>query len=341
MKVLVTGAAGQVGSRLVRQLLQRNYEVRAVVLPDDPLKSRLDGLDIEIVEGNLLDLDFVERVVDGADAIIHTANFVSGTVDAFHNNVMNTFNIAYAAGKRADKLHRFVHISSSAVYPNDSHILAPCYHPVDELHPKRPIGVYASGKWAGEQIVWDMARSTGLRVSVIRPTAILSDDKVLQRWTVRFVGMILRSGQAHPKSEIYMPDGTELWRELEAVAPPDALCDITDNEGRAWMQQVVDARDVAHGCICALEHPAAVGEAFNISGPRIVSFTEAVQLIVEATGQKVIKWQVPVRWVFDLDNTKAKSLIGYRPRWDIDDMVHSALTFQREGHETEITDGEA
>ncbi len=338
MKVLVTGAAGQVGSRLVRQLLQRNYEVRAVVLPDDPLRSRLDGLDVEIAEGNLLDLDFSERVLEGVDAVIHTANFVSNTVEAFHNNVMNTFNLAYAAGKRADKLNRFVHISSSAVYPNDSNILAPCYHPVDELHPKRPFGVYAIGKWVGEQIVWDMARSTGLRVSVIRPTAILSEDKVLQRWKVSFVCGILRSGQTHPKSEIHMPDGTELWRELEAKAPPDALCDITDDQGRAWMQQVVDARDVAQGCICALEHPAAVGEAFNISGPRIVSFTEATQIIAQATGGKVVKWQVPVRWVFDLDNTKAKSLIGYRPRWDINDMVRSALIFQREGREMETKD---
>lgn len=333
MKVLVTGAAGQVGSRLVWQLLQRNHEVCAVVLPDDPMRSRLDGLDIEIVEGNLLDLTFVERIVDGVDAIIHTANFVSGTVDAFHNNVMNTFNLTYAVSKRAEKLHRFVHISSSAVYPNDSHILAPCYHPVDELHPKRPVGVYDIGKWAGEQIVWDIARLTGLRVSVIRPTGILSDDKILHRWTVGFVCQILREGQSHPKSELFMTDGTELWRELEASAQPDALCDIRDSDGRPWMQQVVDARDVAHGCVCALENEAAVGEAFNVSAPRIVSFHEATQIIAEATGQKVIEWRVPVRWVFDLDNTKARSLIGYRPYWDIDRMVYSAIIFQREGYE--------
>ncbi len=334
MKVLVTGSAGQVGSRLVKQLLQRNYEVRATVLPDDPMRSRLDGLDVEIFEGNLLDLDFAERVVEGVDAVIHTANFVSNTVEAFQNNVMNTFNIAYAAGKSADRIHRFVHISSSAVYPNDSHILAPCYHPVDELHPKRPIGLYASSKWIGEQIVWDIARSTGLRVSVIRPTAILSDDKVLERWTVRFVCVILKAGQSHPKSEIYMPDGTELWRELEAKAPLDALCDITDNEGQPWMQQVVDARDVAQGCICALEHPAAIGEAFNISGPRTVSFKEATQIISEATSQMVVRWKVPVRWVFDLDNTKARTLIGYKPQWDISDMVRSAIAFRQEGRET-------
>ena len=54
--ILVTGAAGQVGSRLVRQLLGRNYEVRGLILPGDPNRSRLNGLEIEVVEGNMLDM---------------------------------------------------------------------------------------------------------------------------------------------------------------------------------------------------------------------------------------------------------------------------------------------
>ena len=333
--VLVTGAAGQVGSRLVRQLLERNYEVRGLILPDDPNQSRLDGLEIEVVEGNLLDMEVCERAIEGVDAVIHTANLVGplpgmSETEFFDNNVRNTFNIVYAASKRADTLQRLVYISSSSVYPNDAHIIAPCYNPVDEMHPLRPQGTYPLGKVIGEQIVTTYARQTGLRSAIIRPSGICSGTAVLGRWSVGFVCGILRTGQSSPRSALYMSDGTELWHELEAAAVSnEQLCAIRDSEGKPWVYQLVDARDVAHGCVCALESGAAIGEVFNISAPRPITYDEASQAIAKETGQSILEWQTPVRWVFDLDNTKARCLIGYQPKWGIKEMVASALTVQR------------
>ncbi len=65
MKILVAGAAGQVGCRLARQLLERNHEVRGTALPDDPALERLEGLDVELAAGDLTDEGFVERAVAG------------------------------------------------------------------------------------------------------------------------------------------------------------------------------------------------------------------------------------------------------------------------------------
>jgi len=62
--------------------------------------------------------------------------------DFFNNNVMNTFNLVSSAAKIANKIMRFVYISSSSVYPNDSHLIAPVYNPIDEMHPLRPEGSY-------------------------------------------------------------------------------------------------------------------------------------------------------------------------------------------------------
>ena len=335
MRILVTGAAGQVGSRVVRQLLTRDYEVKALILPEDTNRSRLDGLDIEIVEGNLLDMALCQQAIENVDAVIHTANLVSplpgmSETEFFSNNVVSTFNMVSAASRRADKLRRFVHISSSSVYPNDAHTIATEYNPVDEMHPLRPEGPYPISKLAGEEIVRGYTRQTGLRTTILRPSGICSGTAVLGRWSVAFVCNILRAGQRSPRGSLYMPDGTELWHDLEAAAESkDQPCAIRSTSGEPWVYQLVDARDVAHGCVCALESDSEPGDAFNISAPEPITFDEAAEVISQATGLPILKWHVPVRWLFDLSNIKARQKINYQPKWGIKEMVESAMAVQR------------
>ena len=114
MKILVAGAAGQVGCRLVRQLLERNHEVRGTVLPDDPALERLQGLDIELAAGDLTDEAFVDSAVTGVDAVIHTANIVG---PQFDNNMQIDRLITRVCGAHADHLERLVYTSSSGVFP--------------------------------------------------------------------------------------------------------------------------------------------------------------------------------------------------------------------------------
>ena len=326
-KVLVTGAAGQVGARLVRQLLARNHEVRGTLLPDDPAANRIAGLDVERVAGDLRDLEFVRKAVDGVTAVLHTANLVGA--EHFENNVMCTFNVAKACAEKADALSRLVSVSSSGVYPNDSHAVACAYHPVDENHPRRPIDDYSLSKLIGEDIVASFARASGLRAAMVRPSGIVSGDAILSRWSAGFVGAILQTGLSSPESEMYLPNAGEPWKELATLAvSPDQPCAATGPDGRPWMYQLVDARDVAHGIVCALEADAAVGEVFNISAPRPITYPEAAAIMAEVTGMEVLEYRAPVRWVFDLDNTKAKTQIGYRPRWGIREMIEDAMSFR-------------
>ncbi len=335
MKILVTGADGQVGSRLVRQLLAKNYEVKALILPESPNLNRLDGLDIEITEGNLLDAATCEQAVQSVDAVINTANLVSplpgmSETEFFQNNVISTFNMVSTASKRADELRRFVHISSSAVYPNDVQSIATEYNPVDEMHPLRPEGVYPISKLVGEDIVGGYTRQTGLRSTILRPSGICSGTAVLGRWSVAFVCRILMAGQRSPRGTLYMSDGTELWHDLEAAAESkDQPCAIRSTSGEPWVYQLVDARDVAHGCVCALENDSEPGDAFNVSAPEPITFDEAAEVISQATGLPILEWEVPVRWLFDLSNKKARKKINFQPKWGIKEMVESALAVQR------------
>ncbi len=290
MKILITGVAGQVGCRLVRQLLVGNNEIRGTLLPDDPAADRIAGLDIERREGDLTDLDFVTEAVDGVDAVIHTANLVG---PHFENNVTTNLQVARACGEFADKLDRYVYVSSSGVYPNNGENIACAYHPVDELHPKRPDNEYSLSKYIGELLAERTARETGLRISIVRPSHVLSETKIYGQFTVARVVSLLQRGQ-RPGTELYMADGTELWHQVEeAASGPDQPCAVTDLDGRPWMYQPNDARDIAHCLVCAVESNAALGEAFNGGAPAPFRLRRAPDCL--ARSNKWIRWRSDCR----------------------------------------------
>src|SRR5947209_8325657 len=70
---LVTGAAGVMGSRLVRRLIDRGWLVRALVLPGDPLRSRLGDLGCQVRDGDVSDRSGLRGVCDGVDTVFHLA----------------------------------------------------------------------------------------------------------------------------------------------------------------------------------------------------------------------------------------------------------------------------
>jgi nucleoside-diphosphate-sugar epimerase len=371
--VLVTGADGQLGCRLVRRLLHAGYRVRGTILPAalDPrrmkggprmtgLRTRargswaslsrvlrgrrprrlehgqdpLAGLDVELVTGDLRDPRFAAEALRGVDAVLHTANFVRA--DAFENNVVATLNVVRECARRAAEIRRLVYVSSSSVYPNDPHVLACEYHPVDERHPVRPVGAYSQSKLVGEKIVWAFARETGLPAAVVRPALMVSGEAVLKLWSVETVCGILRQGASHPESELHA-GADESRRELTRRARSgEQPCAITDQEGQPWICQLVDTRDVAAGIAQALESESAVGGTFNISGPRPVPYPEAAAIVAELTGATVLHFRAPVRWLYDLDNAKARTMLGYAPAWDIREMIEGALAF-RSGHVDGLT----
>jgi nucleoside-diphosphate-sugar epimerase len=116
---------------------------------------------------------------------------------------------------------------------------------------------------------------------------------------------------------------------LYRLKTPNGVCAITDSEGNSWGLLFTDVRDTVDGIIRVLESKDAVGQAFNLVGPAAVPFTTVAKLIAANTTLPYLEVKMPFLWWFNISNAKARSILGYEPKYTYPDMVASALAFRR------------
>lgn len=144
--ILVTGATGKIGSRLVKHLARRGDRVRALVR--DPARAaHLRSELVELVEGDLLDTDSLAAAVHAVDAVVHCAAFFRGASpeQAHAVNDLGTRHLAHAA--RAASVGRFVFTSTGLVYGPTGGRLA------QEEDACAPVDAYPLSKLAAERFL--------------------------------------------------------------------------------------------------------------------------------------------------------------------------------------------
>ena len=168
--IVVTGAAGRLGRRVVQLLVDQGREVRAT----DQVEA--DDLPTEFVRCDLGDAGAVSEILKGAEAVIHMGA-IPGPTRAeprfiFENNVAADFNVMMSAAELG--LRRVV-FSSSAFgmgWAHDGNAFVPRYLPLDEEHPMMPFEPYGLTKQVGEDIGGMIARSTSTTVVSLRFTNV-------------------------------------------------------------------------------------------------------------------------------------------------------------------------
>jgi nucleoside-diphosphate-sugar epimerase len=150
VKILVTGAGGVMGQRLVRGLIERGFGVRCLVLPSDNSAAELGRLGAELREGNVSEPATLAGLCDGVDTVYHLAAvIISHDQDVFRRvNLEGTAHVV-AEARRAGVRH-FIYVSSASV-----------------IYPKRTL--YAESKLAAERLV---ACEPSFEHTIVRPTLV-------------------------------------------------------------------------------------------------------------------------------------------------------------------------
>ena len=212
--ILVTGAAGFIGTRLV-SVLQRFgfHKVRCMVRSNLSQFEYRPGL--EFVNGNLLSREACEEATRDVAVIYHLA---AGTgsksfADSFMNSVVTTRNLLEGA-RRDKRLRRLVNISSFAVYTNSAKRRSNLFDETcpTEPHPESRGDPYAYAKAKQDELVMEYAAKYGIQQVMVRPGVVYGPGKerIHGRIGLDTFGIFLHLGGSNPVPFTYVDNCAEL-----------------------------------------------------------------------------------------------------------------------------------
>ncbi len=259
-KYLVTGAAGFIGSSLVRALLERGDEVRGL---DNFATGRRENLTevlqrMDFREVDILDLDATRKACEGVDYVLHEAAIPSvpkSVLDPLGSNRANvdgTVNVLVAA--RDARVKRVIYAASSSVY-GDSPTL-----PKHEAMAPNPISPYAVAKLASEYYMVSFYRCYGLETVCLRYFNIFGP----------------RQDPSSPYSGVLARFSTQMLHGEQ----PTIFGDGETSRDFTFIDNAVSANLLA--CLAPAEECA--GRVFNCATGRRVTLNETFEALQKLTG---------------------------------------------------------
>jgi len=305
-RVLVTGGAGFIGSNLVRALLERGDDVRVLDNFSTGNRANLDGLEVEIIEGELRSYERVHNAVRKTEIVYHLGALGSvprSVQDPLTSNAVNvegTLNVLLAA--RDEGVRRVVFSSSTSVYGSSGQL------PTTEETPTDPISPYGVAKLAAERYCISFSRVYESFESVVLRYFNVFGER--QSPFSQYAGVVPRFATA-----------------IAAGEAVDVYGDGEQSRDFTYVGNVVDAT------IRGGETPGASGEAFNIAAGGSASVNTLAALIGTILGKPVAKRHLPPRpgdirdsWA---DLSKAERVLGYRPQFGLEEGLRRTIEFLR------------
>ncbi len=247
--VLVTGATGLVGNRFVRRAIEAGYRVQAMVRSGSDL-STLNGLNVELITGDLGDPNSLPGALREADIVVHAAAQIGDWGPTEKYRAMNVVALEHmlSAAERLGKMERWIHISSLGVYAARHH------YGTDETTPPDMTGLdgYTRTKAEAEVVVNEHIKSRGLRAVILRP------------------GFIYGPGERHSVPRVMQKFAAG---KMKFIGKGDKVLN------NIYVGNLADA------ILLAMNNDAALGETFNIRDQRLVTREEYINTIADYLGK--------------------------------------------------------
>jgi dTDP-glucose 4,6-dehydratase len=307
--VLVTGAAGFIGSHLAERLVQEGAKVTAMVhynalgsqgwLQSSPYRD-----DMDIVAGDICDPGFMQSVIEGKEIVFHLAALIAipysyvAPESYVRTNVVGTLNVLQAA--RRCGTERVLHTSTSEVYGTA------LYVPIDEKHPLQGQSPYSASKIGADKMAESFHLSFGVPCVTVRPFNTFGPRQSARAVIPTILSQILTCHEV----------------KLGALSPTRDL-NYVDNTVEGFIQAGLS--------------PQAVGKTINLGSGREISIGDLATMIARIVGSDVRIYQDETRLrpsnseVERLlaDNTFAAELLGWSPSVDLESGLRRTVDWFR------------
>ncbi len=311
--VLVTGASGKLGKALVPALLEAGYKVRVTQF-QTPVKFK----GASTVSGSISNPRFIRKAVKGGDAICHLATCKEDKERFLDVSIKGTFHLLEQA--RDQNVKQFLLASGDAAL---GIFYAPQPVPLDENAPLAAYpGYYAFSKAMEETMVNQYHLQYGLNTTILRASWIHGEDDTLAHLTLS------------------KPDfGGPVWKELATTkrqrsfftGKKEGVGCLVHSDGKPFVRHIVALDDVVHSFMISLGNPVAMGETFNIAAAAPFSYDVAAEYLSKKISAPVVPFLCKEGFDFSIDINKAKSMLGYQPKYDIFQMIDAAIEFRNSG----------
>lgn len=236
-KVLVTGATGFVGAYILRYLLQKGYKIKALRRRNSPMSLVKDiQSQIEWLEGDILDLPFLERAMEDVQQVYHAAAMISFNPQEsnlmFKINAEGTANVVDAA--LYAKVEKFVHISSIAALGRKA--FQPHVDEAMQWENSKENSNYAISKFKAECEVW-RGFEEGLNGAVVNPSMIVGAGYWNQGSCKLFEEIWRRNSSFYPGGSTGFVDVRDVAKASIALMESDISNERFILNGENWSYQ--------------------------------------------------------------------------------------------------------